>query len=188
MAPLLFNIFTDVIDDGIECTLSKFADDTKLSAAVDTVEGRDAIRRHPNELKRWAQVNAVRFNTPKCKVWHLGRRNLRHIYKREGRILGSSPAEKNLGVLMDENLNMSQQCAPAAQKANGSVGFIRRGPASRDREGIVPLCSALMRPHLQYRIQVWSPQCKKDRELLERVQRRAMKMIRGCSTFPTKTG
>ena len=89
---------------------------------------------------------------------------------------------------MAETLTMSQQCAPAAQKADGILGCIRRGVASRDREGIVPLCSALMGPHLQYCIQVWGPQYRKGRELLERVQRRTQRCSEGCSTSPTKTG
>ena len=80
---------------------------------------------------------------------------------------------------MDETLTMSQQCAPAAQKADGILGSISRGVASKDREGIVPLCSALMRPHLQYCIQVWGPQYRKDRELLERVQRRPQRCSEG---------
>ena len=124
----------------------------------------------------------MKFNIVKCKVLHLGGRNPRHLYRLEGAILDGSPAEKDLGVLMDEKLNMTQHCALPAWKANGILGSIRRGVDSRDREVIVPLHSALVRPRLEYCVQVWSPQYKEDRELLERVQRRATK------PSPTKTG
>ena len=83
-----------------------------------------------------------------------------------------SPVKKDLGTLLDKKLDTSQQCALTAQD-NNILG------CSREREVIVSLCSALMRPHLEYCVQAWGPQHKKDVELLEYVHRRAMKMIKG---------
>jgi len=80
---------------------------------------------------------------------------------------------------VNEKLDMSHQCVLVAQKANDLLGCIPSSVASRLREGILPLCSALVRPHLESCVQLWSPQHRTDMELLERGQRRAMKMIQG---------
>ena len=91
------------VDSGIECILSNFADDTKLCGAVDTLEGRDAIQRDPDRLEERVHVNCMKFNKAECKVLlHWGQGHHQHQYRLWDEWIESSPAEKDLGMLIDE--------------------------------------------------------------------------------------
>ena len=159
------------MDNGIKCTLRKTAEGAKLSDAVKTAEGKDAIQCDLDWLEWWAYANFTKFNKAKCKVLHLDRGNPKHRYRLGGKL--TSLEEKDLGVLV-ERLNMNWQHAPAVHKANHTLACTKRSVTSRSREVILPLYSAaLRRPHLQYCIQFWGLQYEKDMQLVEQSQRRA---------------
>ena len=98
----------------------------------------------------------MNFNREMCKVLHLGNKNMMHKYKMRDTWLDSSMCKRDLGVLVDNKLNMSQHCDMAAKKANEILGCIARSTESRAREVIIPLYSALVRPHLEYCVQFWA--------------------------------
>ena len=131
---VLFNIFISDTDSGVKRTLSKYADETKLWSAVGTPGGQDDIQRDLDRLEQWAQVNFMRFNKARCKVLHTGCGNPHCQYKLGHERMEHSLAEKDLAVLVDCQLDMSQQCALTAQKANHILGCIKRSVASRTRE------------------------------------------------------
>ena len=134
LGPTLFNIFTRDLNSGIECTLRNFTDDSKLSGAVDTCKGQEAIQRNLDKLTKWAHVKITRFNKAKNKVPHLGCGNSWYQYRLGDEGVESSPDEKDVGVLMDEKRDLRQQCALAAQKASCILDCIKSIVASRVRE------------------------------------------------------
>ncbi|KAJ7424559.1 hypothetical protein BTVI_06059 [Pitangus sulphuratus] len=129
-----------------------------------------AISGKPNEEKS---------NKSKHKVWHLSCGNAIYEYRLGEEVIDSSLAEKDLGILVDKKLNTTQQLVLVVQKDKCILDWIKRDVTSRPREVILPLFSVLMRPQLEWCIQLWGPQHKNDIDMLELVQRKAIKMIRG---------
>ena len=117
------------------------------------------------------------FNVDKCKVLHIGNRNVQADYTMNGIQLAKVKQEKDLGVVISDDLKPSKQCSEVVKTANKLIGFIGRSFEFRTEEIILNLYNALVRPHLEYCVQCWSPYYRKDIVKLEGVQRRVTKLI-----------
>ena len=122
----------------------------------------------------------MKFNVDKCAVMHVGYNNKCNQYKLGDAELKSIVKEKDLGVIVDDTLKFSEQCNTAVKSANRTLGFIKRTFKSRNKDIIVKLYKALVRPKLEYCVQAWRPFLRKDLDSMERVQRRATRMIAEC--------
>ena len=177
-------VYINDIDDNIVNKLSKFADDTKLVGKVSNADQVASMRNDLKELFKWSEEWLMMFNADKCKVIHFGARNENSSYELGIECLAVSEAERDLGIIIDADLKVSKQCVKAATTANCVLGMISRTISSRSEDILVNLYKSLVRPHLEYCIQAWRPHYQKDIDLLEKVQRRATRMIDGFKTKP----
>ena len=184
LGPLLFSIFINDIDEGLVSNVSKFADDTKIANVCGTKEGYNSIQEDLNKVTRWSEKWQMKFNTDKCKVMHIGKNNPRHVYLMNNTALIPVEEEKDLGIIINNDMKPSKQCTSAANKANRMLGFINRSLTYKNEQNVIKLYKSIVRPHLEYSVQAWSPYLKKDIIKLERIQRRATKMIPNLRHIP----
>ena len=177
LGPILFLIYINDLDDSITSNVLKFADDTKLFRKVNTDGDKQQLQNDLDRLVKWSEKWQMLFNFGKCKCLHTGHGNLNVNYKMGDTVLGTTVKEKDLGVTISADMKVSEQCGIAASKGNQILGLIRRNITYKGKKLIIPLYKAIVRPHLEYCIQAWRPYRKKDIDTLERIQRRATKMI-----------
>jgi len=183
LGPVLFSIYINDIDEGLVSKLLKFADDAKVIGKVGTTEQIEELRSDLARMFKWSEDWQMLFNVSKCKIMHLGRSNEKTEYNLGGAVLNTTEEEKDLGVIMDSTFKVGNQCGKAAKKANSILGMISRTFTCRNKKIITGLYKSLVRPHLDYCVQVWRPHLEKDKELLEKVQRRMTRMVQECKGF-----
>ena len=183
LRPLLFVIFINDIDtavDVVQCSLSKFADDTKGLHKMNNDGDAIQLQKSLDNLFEWSCEWQMLFNFDKCHVLQFGSTNPRNTYTINGHEL-LHVEEKDLGVLINSSDTPSRQVHAAAMKGNQVLGQLLRTFTYRDRHTFVRLYQQYVRPHLEYFVQAWSPWLQQDIDLLENVQRRAMRSISGLS-------
>ena len=161
LGPLLFLIYINDIDRGICNNILKFADDTKLFGVAATGEDVRKLQADLNRMYSWSQEWLMLFNVKKCKVMHLGYNNDMANYEMNGNVLETVEEERDLGVIFQDNLKWDKQCAKVVHTANKILGMIRRNFVFLNKENFLLLYKSLVRPHLEYCIQVWCPHLKK---------------------------
>ena len=187
LGPTCFIIFINDIDDAVDIVggfISKFADDSKCGRPIIGDAERQALQDDIDRLLDWAETWHMEFNLDKCKVLHIGRTNPCFTYTiggyaPAGTVLTSVDEEKDIGVVIHKSLKPFSQCAKAVKKANQVLGQMARSFHFRDKCTWIGLYKTYVRPHLEFAIQAWSPWTQADKDLLESVQERAVKMVSG---------
>ena len=170
-------VYINDLEEGVTGKILKCADDTKLFRKVKDIGDKQNLQYDIDKLIKWSEKWQMLFNFGKCKCLHTGSGNTGMNYEMGGTILSKTVKEKDLGVTMNANMKVSEQCRIAASKGNQILGMIRRNITYKEKSLIIPLYKAIVRPHLEYCIQSWNPYLRKDVDMLEKIQRRATKLV-----------
>ena len=184
LGPVLFLFYINDLVDGLECPILLFADDAKIYKELRTPDDVEALARDMKRIQEWSEKWLLSFNEDKCATMHIGLHNQQHDYILNNKALKKSDFEKDLGVLVSNDLKPAKHVAAVALKANRVVGTIKKNFEFLDKETIVSLHCTLVRPILEYAVQSWCPFLAKDIEELEKVQHRITKLVPGFENMP----
>ena len=182
--PVLFLIYVNDLLDDLQSTGKLFADDSKIYRSIKSLEDRSTLQTDLNKLHLWSKTWLQSLNEEKCKVMHFGTKNPNHEYKMGETTLCTTTREKDLGVLITPSLKSSEQVTKAAAAANSMLGRIRRTFTCMDEIMFMPIYKTLVHAHIECAVQAWSPYLQKDITKLEKIQRRATKLIPALADLP----
>ena len=184
LGPLLFTLYINDIPNIVHTNLSFFADDSKVYSVIKTLEDSHQLQADLDNIQEWCQIWLLKLNLLKCKIMHVGNSPIVKAYtlcdgSGECVQLDEVDHEKDLGIWFTSDLKPSLHCCKAAASAMRVLSMIRRSFTIISKELFVFLYTTYVRPHLEYYVPIWSPYLVKDIEILEKVQKRATKLIKG---------
>ena len=187
LGPLLFVIYINDLPNDIESDIFLFADDTKIFTEINDISESNKLQDDLNRLQEWSNTWLLKFHPDKCKVLDISIRDrTTYSYFMETTELDHSNVEKDLGVFIDNKLKFDSHISTKINKANNTLGAIRRSFTYLDSTILLRLYTSLIRPHLEYANPVWNPRYKRDIKNIENVQKRATKMIPELREMPYK--
>ena len=140
-------VYINDLEEGVTGKILKFADDTKRFRKTKEIGDKQKLQDDINKLVKWSEKWQMLFIFGKCKCLHTGPGNTGMNYEMGGTVLSKTVKEKDLGVTMNANMKVSEQCRIAASKGNQVLGMIQRNITYKDKNLIVPLYKAIVRPH-----------------------------------------
>lgn len=176
LGPILFSIFINDLPDNIVSNVMIFADDTKI---YNSDSNSNILQEDLNRLFAWSTDWLLPFNIDKCKVLHYGRNNNGINFTLDGSVVSDDVVIKDLGVQFQSNFKFDAHISKITSTANSRLGLIRHTFHRIEREGFLVLYKALVRPILEYCNQIWSPYLRKHHLAIEKIQRRATKLLHG---------
>ena len=178
LGPILFIIYINDLPEKITSLTKIFADDTKIYRPITSIEDADALQRDLDSLVEWCYIWKMAFNTDKCKVMHYGKKNQRYLYHMDGNLLDEVKEQKDLGVMISNDLKSESQVIYCVKRANQKLSMIKHTFSYIDEEVFLLLYKVFVRPILEYCQTTWAPYLQKDINMIENVQRRATKLVK----------
>ena len=177
LGPILFVVFINDMPNNLLSNCKMFADDAKVYRDVNNIEGHESLQSDLYKMCQWSQRWQLPFNEHKCKCMHLGKHNPKMTYMMKNHILETTSAEKDLGVIVDDSLKFHKHTAAAVRKANTILGIIKKSFVTLNHQTLPLLYKSMVRPHLEYGNVIWGPHFKGDQQMIEKIQKRATKLI-----------
>lgn len=191
LGPILFVIFINELPSRVQSNIKMFADDTKISLPISCTQDAQILQDDIHKLEDWSKEWLLKFNPTKCKVMHCGKGNPKAKYFMEGEDgraceVEETVVEKDLGVHVSSTLKPTFHCQKAAKKGMAALRLLRSSFDRFDTTNFKPLFTTYVRPHLEYCIQAVGPYMVQDFKALEKVQRRASKLVKEIKHLPYK--
>ncbi len=179
LAPIMFQIYINDMQEGLNSYINMFADDAKLLRVIRTKDDCIELQKDIDKIYKWSQTWKLEFNAKKCHVLEMGRssRRITWNYKMGEEVITKKKEEKDLGVIIQDDLSPEKHINGLFGATYNFLSNIRVAFHHMDKEMMKKIMTAMVRPRLEYAAVVWSPHTKKDIRKLERIQRTATRMV-----------